>query len=548
MITMLLDHLWQSTAFLACAAALTLMLRHNGAHTRYWLWFAASMKFLISAGPMVALGAALIPPLAHSPVAPQIATLSTQLAQPFSGTAPLISMPSAHGPTLTTVLLFTWALGAVVYLLIWAIRWLRIDSMRRLAKPLDVEAPIAVKEAPSSLEPGLFGILRPVLLMPQGLTNRLTQPEFSAIVAHGMCHLKRHDNLTAALHMLVQALFWFYPPVWWLGTRLIDERERACDEAVVANGTNAETYAEGVLKVCRMFLHSPLACTSGVSGADLKRRMEAIMSGRVIVRLRSAKKAALAAFATASIAVPLGVGYLTAHAAVAEPAAAVPSEGELARNFAEQARPRTAVPLDPQAFDKFVGYYQLGSYEFLHVLREHDRFMAQFTGQRPVDVFAESPVKFFTKGYPWQISFGPDAQGRVTRLVLHHSGWVRPVPKVADAAALKVLVDINKRIRTKTPSPGTEAIIRRQIAALEKGKPDYERMVPALAAVAQRQETGTLEMFRAQGAFQSLSFKGVAANGADVYEAMFEHGQLEWRIMPLTPDGKAEGEAVRQSP
>ena len=108
--------------------------------------------------------------------------------------------------------------------------------------------------------------------------------ELRAVIAHEMCHLERRDNLTAALHMLVQALFWFYPLVWWLGARLLDERERACDEAVVASGNNAETYAESVLKVCRIYLHSPLACTIGVSGADLKRRMEAIMSGRLVPR------------------------------------------------------------------------------------------------------------------------------------------------------------------------------------------------------------------------------------------------------------------------
>jgi beta-lactamase regulating signal transducer with metallopeptidase domain len=36
--------------------------------------------------------------------------------------------------------------------------------------------------------------------------------------------------------MLVEAVFWFYPLVWWLGARLVDERERACDEEVVALG------------------------------------------------------------------------------------------------------------------------------------------------------------------------------------------------------------------------------------------------------------------------------------------------------------------------
>ena len=58
--------------------------------------------------------------------------------------------------------------------------------------------------------------------------------------------------------MLVEALFWFYPMVWLIGARLIVERERACDESVLARGHDREVYAGGILKVCKFCLQSPL--------------------------------------------------------------------------------------------------------------------------------------------------------------------------------------------------------------------------------------------------------------------------------------------------
>lgn len=64
--------------------------------------------------------------------------------------------------------------------------------------------------------------------------------------------------------MRVQALFWFYPPVWWLGARLVAEREQAGGEAVLAAGTGAEVYAEGILNVCRFFAQAGITCTAGV--------------------------------------------------------------------------------------------------------------------------------------------------------------------------------------------------------------------------------------------------------------------------------------------
>ena len=62
------------------------------------------------------------------------------------------------------------------------------------------------------------------------------------------CSRARTDNLAAAMHTVVQALFWFHPLVWWLETDLVAERERACDEAVLQSGHDPADYAEGILK------------------------------------------------------------------------------------------------------------------------------------------------------------------------------------------------------------------------------------------------------------------------------------------------------------
>src|ERR1700685_4261254 len=114
--------------------------------------------------------------------------------------------------------------------------------------------------------PTVDGIRKPVLLLPDGIADRLTPAQFQAILAHELCHVRRRDNLAAAVHMLVEALFWFYPVVWWLGARLIDERERACDEEVLRLGGKPKDYAEAILSVCKSYLESPIACVSGISG------------------------------------------------------------------------------------------------------------------------------------------------------------------------------------------------------------------------------------------------------------------------------------------
>ncbi len=94
------------------------------------------------------------------------------------------------------------------------------------------------------------GLPGPVLLLPKGITERLTPAQLCSIVAHEMCHVRRRDNLATAGHMIVEAVFWFHPLVWWLGARLVEERERACDEEVVEAGRDAQTYAESISSRC----------------------------------------------------------------------------------------------------------------------------------------------------------------------------------------------------------------------------------------------------------------------------------------------------------
>src|SRR6185369_551457 len=138
------------------------------------------------------------------------------------------------------------------------------------------------------------------------------------ILAHELCHVRRRDNLAAAIHMVVGALFWFHPLVWFLGARMVDERERACDEEVLRQGSQPEVYAEGILNVCKFYLQSPLPCAAGVSGADLRKRIEAIMTNRISPALTLPRRALILATAAAAVAGPVFIGMWNAPRGLAQ--------------------------------------------------------------------------------------------------------------------------------------------------------------------------------------------------------------------------------------
>jgi uncharacterized protein (TIGR03435 family) len=151
-----------------------------------------------------------------------------------------------------------------------------------------------------------------VLFLPAGIGDLLAGPQLEAIIVHELCHIRRRDNLAAAIHMLVEAVFWFHPLVWWLGARLVEEREHACDEDVLRLGGEPQSYAEGILRTCQFYLESPLACMSGVTGSDLKRRIVRIMTQRLVTRLDFGKKLLLASAGIAAVAGPIVFGLLNA--------------------------------------------------------------------------------------------------------------------------------------------------------------------------------------------------------------------------------------------
>jgi hypothetical protein len=91
---------------------------------------------------------------------------------------------------------------------------------------------------------------------------------------------------------------------------------------------------------------------------------------------------------------------------------------------------------------------------------------------------------------------------------------------------------------TTAASPGTEASLRRYIDSLESGQPNYAEMSALLAADVKRQLPTIMDTIRNLGTFRSLTYEGVDQSGSDVYDAIFEHGRLEWRVAPLAGDGK----------
>jgi len=647
MISLLLNHLWQSSLCVGGAGLLALALHRNGANVRFWLWFAVSVKFLVPFAVLTALGAYFLTPMV-APVAAPTVTLMEPLAKPFSAPAialvitrlavqapalptpppspalparPTVSPapPTAH-LDLESALLALWATGFLILAIRWLVRWLRVRALMREAVEVRVDAPVAVKFSSSRLEPGLVGILHPIILLPQGIERQLSPAELRAVLAHELCHWRRHDNLLAAIHMLVEALFWFFPLVWWLGARLNAERERACDESVLADGNDPQMYAEGILKVCRAYLQSPLACVAGVSGAGLKKRIETITENRLLVRLNVVKKSLLATCAATAIVAPMTLGLLTAPLA----------QGPAVAQTADAPHPGTEAALRHQVESMVKGqpdysvmvpslakgarqqndsgqiniqkWGALKSITFRENQHGNDVYLVEF--EKQLSAWTIGPVQPDGKIGP-TFFFGPaikrdgngpspgleaairreldgDFSGNPALEIMSQglqnatqNQWKTISADAKDLGAVQTITfqKVNARgwdvyhvtfasgtetvqaapltdgklygilhsdiMMPHAPKhPGTEAWLRRHIAAIQNGMPNYKDMGPFLTNAVRQQWPDQQPLYKSLGALQSLTFEGGGGNGTDVYLATFQNRKIRWHIEAPDATGK----------
>ena len=306
-------------------------------------------------------------PSLHAVTVQQISTYFAPISV-FPTAAPM----RATAPDWRLALGAIWLAGSLFLAFRWFWRWRIVYRAARIATRLPLGCAVPTYSSTTRLEPGVFGMFRPVILLPKGIDDNLTNEQFEAVLAHELRHISCRDNLTAAVHMLVETLLWFHPVIWWIGAKLMEERERDCDEAVLRQGSRPGDYARGIVHVCETYVESPLACASGISGSDLKKRIREIMAWRVSMPMTVRGKAMLAAVTVVAVSVPFLIGVICAQ--TLPPASAYGYEVVSIHPSAPGATRRGGFTVGPQGglqsrntsvMDMLTWAYQIPDYRFV---------------------------------------------------------------------------------------------------------------------------------------------------------------------------------------
>lgn len=157
------------------------------------------------------------------------------------------------------------------------------EKLQALAAKISYSRPVSLAESALVQTPMALGFLKPLILLPLGMINRISPAEVEAVLAHELAHIARRDWLFNLIQALIEAMFYFHPAVWWISATIRAERENCCDDAAVALTGNRLIYAKTLVRLQDMAKSAKMpALALGMEGSPaLLRRRRPLLLERI---------------------------------------------------------------------------------------------------------------------------------------------------------------------------------------------------------------------------------------------------------------------------
>lgn len=158
---------------------------------------------------------------------------------------------STAGIRLPAMLFLIWIAGMAVFSSLLILKMARLrkwhrqqddravpgwfhDLLVQTARRLNLNAVPAIVFAKDAATPAVYGMFRPVLLLPKQYFDRLSREEAEHVLLHELCHLKRGDLWLHGIGLALQVIYWFNPFLIWARRQMKHVREICCDLSVAS--------------------------------------------------------------------------------------------------------------------------------------------------------------------------------------------------------------------------------------------------------------------------------------------------------------------------
>ncbi|RBQ09932.1 M56 family metallopeptidase [Pedobacter miscanthi] len=139
------------------------------------------------------------------------------------------------------------------------------EKLNELAAKLGLTQQVKLVQSGIAQVPMVVGHFKPLILIPIGLINGLSNAEVEAILSHELAHIKRKDYLVNVLQSFIEIVFFFNPAVLWVSQLIKTEREHCCDDLAIACVNDRKNYVQALI-VCQEFKQRAPAYAMAVTG------------------------------------------------------------------------------------------------------------------------------------------------------------------------------------------------------------------------------------------------------------------------------------------
>lgn len=338
------DVILKVTVVLAIAPLAARALSRGSAAARHQIWvvaLAASLLMPVLAAVAPQWRIEVLPASAttvqsvSAPAPASIQPAADPVFEPIPALTPNVaSEPSAQAASVSTLSTTTtiWLAGVLFVLarlafgtgrVWWIARRAVPDPVwgplgQRLARSLGIERDVTFLCGDEDTMPMAWGLTHARVLLPAEAEDWPLDRQ-RVVLLHELAHVKRRDSVTQMLAHVACAAYWFNPLVWLAAQRLRAERERACDDLVLAAGTRGSDYADHLLDIARSLRSDAWPTWSAVTMAhrsQLEGRLMAILDPAL--PRRSPTRRAMVACATVAMVTIVSLAGVRAVAKAAD--------------------------------------------------------------------------------------------------------------------------------------------------------------------------------------------------------------------------------------
>ena len=208
------------------------------------------------------------------------------------------------------------------------------DPLEQARKLAGLRRPMRLKLVDDAISPAVYGLFRPVILLPRALAEKLSAAQLRAVLLHEAVHLRRGDVWVNCAQTLLQIAYWWHPLLWLANARIRRLREEAVDDAVMlALRGDADAYAPTLLEVAKFAFRRPLASLGLVgileSRSALRQRVERLVDFRPPRRAGVTFLSLLGIFLFGAVTLPMGQAPAAETNAAFPNAAMIPPQSSL---------------------------------------------------------------------------------------------------------------------------------------------------------------------------------------------------------------------------